>query len=324
MNHLVRIAMFLLAGVMLASPAVLLAQQYPSRPVRLVVPFPPGGPTDIVGRTIAQQLQERWGQPVVVENRPGAGAIIGMDAVAKAAPDGYTLLLGSNSLALNKSLYSKLPFELERDFAPVILITRIPNVLVVHPSVPVNTVAELVALARAKPGQLNFASVGTGTGPHLFAELFISQTGIQLVHVPYKGTAPAVNDLLAGQVQMLFDSLATALPNIRAGKLRALGVTSASRAQAARELPTLAEAGVSGYEATGWFAIAVTGGTPADIIARLNTDIGRALETSAVRDRLERLGGEVVGGTPEQFAAFIRSEMSKWDKVIRDAGIKAD
>ncbi len=324
MKRFIRVAMILLAAGMLASPAVALAQQYPSRPVRLVVPFPPGGPTDIVGRTIAQQLQERWGQPVVVENRPGAGAIIGMDAVAKAAPDGYTLLLGSNSLALNKSLYSKLPFELERDFAPVILITRIPNVLVVHPSVPATTVAELIALAKAKPGQLNFASVGTGTGPHLFAELFISQAGIQLVHIPYKGTAPAVSDLLAGQVQMLFDSLATALPNIRAGKLRALGVTSASRAQAARELPTLAEAGVSGYEATGWFAIAVTGGTPADIIARLNADLGRALDTAAVRDRLERLGGEVVGGTPEQFAAFIRAEMSKWDKVIRGAGIKAD
>jgi len=324
MKRFNRVAMILLAAGMLASPAVALAQQYPSRPVRLVVPFPPGGPTDIVGRTIAQQLQERWGQPVVVENRPGAGAIIGMDAVAKAAPDGYTLLLGSNSLALNKSLYSKLPFELERDFAPVILITRIPNVLVVHPSVPAITVAELIALAKAKPGQLNYASVGTGTGPHLFAELFIRQTGIQLVHIPYKGTAPAVSDLLAGQVQMLFDSLATALPNIRAGKLRALGVTSATRAPAARELPTLAEAGVSGYEATGWFAIAATGGTPADIIARLNLDIGRALETAAVRDRLERLGGEVVGGTPEQFAAFIRAEMSKWDAVIRGAGIKAD
>ena len=295
MNRFAQFALILLAGGMLASPFVAVAQPYPSRPVRLVVPFPPGGPTDIVGRTIAQQLQERWGQPVVVENRPGAGAIIGMNAVAKAAPDGYTLLLGSNSLALNKSLYSKLPFELERDFAPVILITRIPNVLVVHPSVPSNTVAELIALAKAKPGQLNFASVGTGTGPHLFAELFISQTGIQLVHVPYKGTAPAVNDLLAGQVQMLFDSLATALPNIRAGKLRALGVTSATRASAARELPTLAEAGVGGYEATGWFAIAVTGGTPADIVARLNADLGRALETTAVRDRLERLGGVAPG-----------------------------
>ena len=300
------------------------AQPYPARPVRLIVPFPPGGPTDIVGRTIAQQLQEKWGQPVVVENRPGAGAIIGMDAVAKAAPDGYTLLLGSNSLSLNKSLYSKLPFDLDRDFAPVILITRIPNVLVVHPSVPANTVNELVALAKASPGKLNYASVGTGTGPHLFAELFVSQTGVQIVHVPYKGTAPAVNDLLAGQVQILFDSLATALPNIRAGKLRALGVTSATRAQAARDIPTIAESGVPGYEATGWFGIAVTGGTPPDIIAKLNTDLASAIATPAVRERLERLGGEVVGGTPEQFHAFIRAEMNKWDRVIRDSGIKVE
>ena len=319
-----RLALCAVALGLGALPFAVSAQTYPARPVRLVVPFPPGGPTDIVARAIAQQLQDQWSVPVVVENRPGAGAIIGMDAVAKAAPDGYTLLLGSNSLALNKSLYSKLPFELERDFAPVILITRIPNVLVVHPQVPAGSVAELVALAKAKPGQLNYASVGTGTGPHLFAELFISQTGVKLVHVPYKGTAPAVGDLLAGQVQLLFDSLATALPNIRAGKLRALGVTSAARAQAAPDIPTIAESGVPGYEATGWFGIAVTGGTQESIVTRLNADLARALESAAVRDRLQRLGGEVVGGSPAQFAGFIRAEMNKWDKVIRDSGIRAD
>jgi tripartite-type tricarboxylate transporter receptor subunit TctC len=324
MIRLIQFTLALLASGALLLPASAIAQQYPTHAVRLVVPFPPGGPTDIVGRTIAQQLQDKWGQPVIVENRPGAGAIIGMDAVAKAAPDGYTLLLGSNSLSLNKSLYSKLPFDLDRDFAPVILVARIPNVLVVHPSVPANTVAELVALAKANPGKLNYASVGTGTGPHLFAELFIKQTGVQIVHVPYKGTAPAVNDLLAGQVQIMFDSLATALPNIRAGKLRALGVTSATRAQAARDIPTLAEAGVPGYEATGWFGIAVTGGTPPEIIAKLNTDIARVIATPAVRERLERIGGEVAGGTPEQFNVFIRAEMNKWDKVIRDSHITVE
>ena len=299
-------------------------QAYPSRPLRMVVPFPPGGPTDITGRTLAQKLSERWNQPVVVENRPGAGSIIGTEIAAKSAPDGYTILLGSNSIALQPLLQSKLPYDPQRDLAPVILAVRIPNVLIVHPSVPANTLAEFIALAKAKPATINYASVGNATGPHLFGELFRGMTGVDIVHVPYKGTAPAVNDLLAGQVQALFDSLATALPNIRAGKLRALGVTSLQRSKSAPDIPTISEAGAPGYEATGWFGVLVPAGTPADIIAKMNAELGAILKQPDVEERFLKFGAAGGGGTPEQFAAFIRSEQEKWGKVIREARIRID
>jgi tripartite-type tricarboxylate transporter receptor subunit TctC len=301
-----------------------LAQAYPSKPVHLIVPFPPGGPTDITGRTIAEKLQQRLGQPVIVDNRPGAGSIIGTDLAAKSPADGYTLLLGSNSIALQPLLQAKLPYDPQKDLTPVILAVRIPNVLVVHPSVPAKTVAEFIALAKAKPGTINYASVGNATGPHLFAELFRSLTGAQMVHVPYKGTAPAVNDLLGGQVQALFDSLATALPNIRAGKLRALGVTSLSRSKSAPDIPTLDEAGASGYEATGWFGVLVPAGTPPEIVARLNGEIGAILRLPDVEERFLKFGAESSGGSPADFARFIKSEQDKWGRIIRDAGIKAE
>ncbi|MSQ71333.1 MAG: tripartite tricarboxylate transporter substrate binding protein [Betaproteobacteria bacterium] len=299
-------------------------QAWPSRPLRMIVPFPPGGPTDITGRTLAQKLAERWNQPVVVENRPGAGSIIGTEIAAKAAPDGYTMLLGSNSIALQPLLQAKLPYDPQRDLAPVILAVRIPNVLIVHPSVPANTMAEFIALARAKPGSINYASVGNATGPHLFGELFRNMTGVDIVHVPYKGTAPAVTDLLAGQVQALFDSLATALPNIRAGKLRALGVTSLQRSKSAPDIPSISESGVTGYEATGWFGVLVPAGTPGEIVARMNAEIGAILKQPDVEERFLKFGAEGGGGTPEQFAAFIRSEQDKWGKVIREARIRID
>ncbi|HWI35767.1 MAG TPA: tripartite tricarboxylate transporter substrate binding protein [Burkholderiales bacterium] len=300
------------------------AQAYPSKPLRLIVPFPPGGPTDITGRTIGEKLQQRLGEPVVVENRPGAGSIIGTDVVAKSPADGYTLLLGSNSIALQPLLQAKLSYDPQKDLTPVILAVRIPNVLVVNPSVPARTTAEFIALAKAKPGTLNYASVGNATGPHLFAELFRSLTGVNIVHVPYKGTAPAVNDLLGGQVQALFDSLATALPNIRAGKLRALGVTSLQRSKSAPDIPTLDESGAPGYEATGWFGVLVPAGTPPEIVTRLNGEIGGILKMPDVEERFLKFGAESGGGSPADFARFIRAEQEKWGRTIRDAGIKAE
>jgi tripartite-type tricarboxylate transporter receptor subunit TctC len=298
------------------------AQHYPAKPLRLIVPFPPGGPTDITGRTIGEKLQQRLGQPVIVENRPGAGSIIGTEAVVKSPADGYTLLLGSNSIALQPLLQAKLPYDPQKELTPVILAVRIPNVLVVHPSVPANSVVEFIALAKSKPGTLNYASVGNATGPHLFAELFRNLTGVNIVHVPYKGTAPAVTDLLGGQVQALFDSLATALPNIRAGKLRALGVTSTQRSKSAPDIPTLAESGAPGYEATGWFG--VLAGTPQDIVTRLNSEIGAILKMPDVEERFLKFGAEGGGGSPADFARFIQSEQAKWGRIIREAGIKAE
>ena len=300
------------------------AQTYPSKPLRMIVPFPPGGPTDITGRTLSQKLSERWNQPVIVENRPGAGSVIGTDLAAKSPPDGYTLLLGSNSIALQPLLQAKLPYDPARDLTPVILAARIPNVLVVHPSVPANTVAEFIALAKARPGVVNYASVGNATGPHLFGELFRSMTGADIVHVPYKGTAPAVADLLGGQVHALFDSLATAIPNIRSGKLRALGVTSLQRSRSAPDIPTIAESGVQGYEATGWFGVLVPAGTSPEIVSKLNAELAGILKLPDVEERFLKFGAEGGGGSPEQFAAFIRSEHSKWGKIIKEAGIRAE
>ncbi len=300
------------------------AQSYPTRPIRLVVPFPPGGPNDIVGRTIGQKLQERWGQAVIIDNRPGASSIIGTEYVVKSAPDGYTLMVGGPSLALTRFLYAKVPYDVDRDIAPVILVAKIPNVLLVHPSVPARNVAELVALANSKPGQLNYGSTGTGTATHLFAALFERTTGAPLNHVPYKGTAPAVNDLLAGQIQILFDSLSTALPNLRAGKVRALGITNSTRSPSAPDIPTLAEEGVTGYEAVGWFGIAAPAKVPPEIINSLNAEIRQIIRIADVQDRLNRLGGEVAGGPPSAFSAYIKAEADRWGRLIRDAGIRTE
>src|SRR4029453_1006317 len=250
----------------------------PPKPVRVVVPFPAGGTTDILARAAAQKLSETWGQQAIVDNRPGAGGNIGAELVAKSAPDGYTLLMGTvGTHAINASLYPKMPYDHVKDFAPVILVAGVPNVLVVHPSLPVNSVQELIAYAKANPGKLNFASSGNGTSIHLSGELFKVMTGVQMTHVPYKGSAPALQDLIGGQVQLMFDNLPPSPPQIKAGKLRALGVTSAARAPALPDLPTIAESGLPGFEASSWFGVLVPAGTPPSIVTKLNAEIAKWL-----------------------------------------------
>lgn len=299
--------------------------QYPTKPIRLIVPFPPGGTTDVVARVIAQKLTENWSQQVVVDNRPGAGGIIGTELAAKAPADGYTLLLGSiTTHAVNPSLYKKLPFDPLRDFAPVSLAVSTPQVLVVHPSVAAKSVKELIALAKAKPGQLNYASAGTGTSPHLTFELFKSMAGVDLVHVPYKGTGPAITDLIGGQVQTMITGVVALYPHIKAGKLRALGATSAKRVAALPDVPTIAESGVPGFDVASWFGVFAPAGTPKPIVARLNAEIVKILAVPELRRKLAGQGADPATNTPEQFAAYVKSELARWSKVVKDTGARAD
>jgi tripartite-type tricarboxylate transporter receptor subunit TctC len=300
------------------------AAHYPNKPIRIVVPFPPGGFNDTLGRQLAQEFQKAWGQPAIVENKPGAGSAIGAEFVAKSPPDGYTLLIVAFPFGLINSLHARLGMDVNRDFAPIAFCALTPNILVVHPSVPANTVGELVALARQKPGTLNYASTGTGSSNHLSMELFKAMTRTDIVHVPYKGSAPAVTDLLAGQVGILFDNTPNVLPQIRAGKLRALGVTTSKRSSFTPELPTVAESGVSGYEVTAWFGVVAPANTPRDIVAKLNAEVNRVLALPETKDRFQNAGVEATGGSPEDFARFIRGEVDKWGKVVRDANIRAD
>jgi tripartite-type tricarboxylate transporter receptor subunit TctC len=318
-------AVAVIAGLAAAGDAPGQAPAYPSRPIRLVVPFPPGGATDILARDVAQKLTEAWGQSVVVDNRPGAGGNIGSELVAKAPPDGYTLLMGTvGTHAINASLYAKMPYDHIRDFAPVILVAGVPNVLVVNPALPVNTVAELIAYAKANPGKLNFASSGNGTSIHLSGELFKVMAGVQMTHVPYKGSAPAVADLISGQVQLMFDNLPPSLPQIKAGKLRALAVTSSTRAPALPDVPTMAEAGLPGFEASSWFGVLAPAGTPPAIVAKLNAEIARWLATPEAKERLSKQGADAAGGSPEDFVKHIAAETTKWAKVVKDSGAKVD
>jgi tripartite-type tricarboxylate transporter receptor subunit TctC len=301
------------------------ADAYPARPIRFVVAFPPGGGTDIIARSIAQKLSGRLSQQVVVDNRPGAGGNIGTDVVAKSAPDGYTLLMGSaGPLAINASLFASMPFDPIRDLAPVTLAASTPNVLVVHPSLKAATVKELIALAKAHPGEINFASSGHGTPAHLAGELFNTMAGVKLVHVPYKGASPALADLLGGQVQIMFSTMPPALPHVKDGKLRALAVTSLKRSPAAPGLPTVDEAALPGFEANTWHGVVLPAGAPPAIIARLNREIVAILHQPDVVERLSAQGAEPVGSTPEEFAAYIRSETVKWAKVVRESGAKAE
>jgi len=308
----------------LAGAAGATAQNYPARPVRLIVPSSPGGGTDISARIIAPRLSEYLGQQVVVENRPGAGTMIGGEVVARSAPDGYTLLMGISTLAINPAIYRKVPYDALRDFAPVSQAVALPNVLVAHPSLPVKTVKELVAFARARPGQINFASAGLGTSPHLSMELFLSMTGLKMVHVPYKGSGPGVTDLVAGHVPLMMPNMLSALPHIKSGRLRALGVTSAKRASRASDIPTIAEAGVPGYEAVQWYGVLAPAGTPRPVITRLHAEVVRVLQQPDIRERFLSDGAEAVGSSPEEFAAFIRAETAKWAKVIKDAGLRPE
>ncbi|MBI3067606.1 MAG: tripartite tricarboxylate transporter substrate binding protein [Betaproteobacteria bacterium] len=299
--------------------------QYPTKPIRLIVPFPPGGTTDVVARVIAQKLTENWSQQVVVDNRPGAGGIIGTELAAKAPADGYTLLLGSiTTHAVNPSLYKKLPFDPLRDFAPVSLAVSTPQVLVVHPSVAAKSVKELIALAKAKPGQLNYASAGTGTSPHLTFELFKSMAGVNLVHVPYKGTGPAITDLIGGQVQTMITGVVALYPHIKAGKLRALGATSAKRVAALPDVPTIAESGVPGFDVASWFGVFAPAGTPKPIVTRVNAEIVKILAAPDLRQKLTAQGADPATNTPEQFAAYVKSELARWGKVVQATGARVD
>jgi tripartite-type tricarboxylate transporter receptor subunit TctC len=314
-----------IAALALALPTGAQAPAYPTKPVRIVVPFPAGGATDILARAVAQKLSDTWGQAFVVDNRPGAGGNIGSELVAKSAPDGYTLEMGTvGTHAINASLYAKMPYDHVKDFAPIILVAGVPNVLVVHPSVPVNSVQELVAYAKANPGKLNFASSGSGTSIHLSGELFKVMAGVQMTHVPYKGSAPALSDLLGGQVQLMFDNLPPSLPQIKAGKLRALGVTSVARAPALPDTPTIAESGLPGFDASSWFGLLAPAGTPPAVIAKLNTEIAKWLVTPEAREKLIAIGANIAGGTPEDFARHIQAETAKWAKVVKESGAKVD
>jgi tripartite-type tricarboxylate transporter receptor subunit TctC len=305
-------------------PAAASAQAYPSRPIRIVVPQSAGGSTDFVARAVAQRLAESLNQNVVVDNRPGAGSLHGTDLVAKSAPDGHTLLVVAGSFTINPSLRQNLPFDPVRDFAPITQLVSLPHILVVHPSVPAKTVKELIALARARPGELNYGSSGVATSTHLAAELFLHLTGTRMVNVPYKGGAPGMTALLGGQVQLYFATISTALPHIRAGKLRALGVTSAKRSTAAPEFPTIAEAGVPGYQHTSWVGMLAPAKTPQPIVARLNAEVVKILESPQMKALLLRDGLEADTSTPEEFARDIRAQIEKWKKLIEAAGVKAE
>ncbi len=316
-----RLSTAVIALSMLA-PGGALSADYPQRPVRLVIPYPPGGAADIVARTLGQKVGAALNQQVIVDNRAGGGQTIGTDIVAKSPADGQTLLLASITHAINPSLQPKLPYDTTRDFQPISLIAESATVLVVHPSVPAKSVKELIALAKAKPGELNYASSGNGSGGHLAMELFRNLADIQIVHIPYKGAGPALTDMVAGQAQLMLTSPLAAMPHVKAGKLRLLGVSSSKRSPAMPDVPTIAESGLPGYEATLWYCLLVPAGTPHDIIATLNKAAREALQSKDVRERFSAYGVEPTGSTPEEAAAHIDREIRKWRKVIESSNIK--
>ena len=298
---------------------------YPAKPIRLVVPFTPGGSTDILARAIGLELTKAWGQPVVIENVPGAGGSIGADKVAKAPADGYTLLMGHiGTLAVNPSLYPNLPYDPVKNFAPVAWVARVPNVLVVHPSVKATTVQELVALAKSKPGQLNYGSGGNGSAANLATEYFKMQTGTSLLHIPYRGTAPAVTDLVGGQIQVLFTGAPAVMGQIKSGQVRALAVSSPKRMDALPDLPTVADAGYKNFEADQWYGVVAPAGTPKDIVAKLNSQINQSLNSAELKTRLNNEGAVATPNTPEVFGSLIQSEIARWKPVIQSGRVKAD
>ena len=300
------------------------AQEYPAKPIRVVVPFPPGGGTDFMARVVMQRVGESLGGTVVVENRGGAGSSIGTEIVAHSPADGYTVLIVSGAHAINPGLYKKLPYDSVRDFAPVTMFASGPSLLVVHPSVPAKTVKELIALARSRPGQLNYASAGIGTPPHLAGELFNTMARVKLVHVPYKGNGPAYTDLIGGHVSVMFPNVSTAMAHVRSGKLRALAVTTLKRTPSAPELPTISEAGVPGYDVSSWYGLLAPAGTPAALVSRLQREVAKVLRFPDVAEKLTSQGLDIVGSTPEEFLALIKTEIPKWAKVIQASGAKVD
>ena len=322
MNPVLMAALAAGAALALSQPAQ--AQTWPAKPIRMVVPSAPGGGTDITARVMAPKLSEFLGQQVVVENRAGAGTMIGGEVVAHAAPDGYTLLMGISTLAINPAMYRRVPYDALKDFAPITQAVSLPNILVVHPSLPVKSVKELVAFAKARPGQIQFASAGIGTSPHLASELFLYMTGTRMLHVPYKGSGAGLIDVIAGHVPVMTPSILSGLPHAKAGRLRALGVSSTKRAGGAPEIPTIAEAGVPGYEAVQWFGILAPAGTPRPVIERLHRESVRVLQSPDIRERLQADGADPVASSPEEFAAFLRSETVKWAKVVKAVGIQPE
>jgi tripartite-type tricarboxylate transporter receptor subunit TctC len=312
-----------LALLSVAAVAPTHAADYPTRPVKWIVPYPPAGTTDVLARLIAQWLTEKLGQPFVIENRPGAGNNLGTEAVVKAPPDGYTMLLVNPANGINATLYKELSFNVIRDIAPVAGIVRTPNVMEVTPSFPAKTVAEFIAYCKANPGKINMASSGSGTSVHLSGELFKSMTGCNMLHVPYKGAGPALTDLMGGQVDVIFDNLPSSVGHIKGGKIRALAVTSAERDPSLPDVPTVAET-VPGYEATAWFGIGMPKGTPKDVIDKVNAEVNRALADPKMRARLAELGGKPIAGTPEDFGKVIAAETAKWEKVVISSGAKVE
>ena len=314
----------LIAGLTVAALcSAAAAQTYPTKTVRMIVGYPPGGPTDVLARIVSQKLTQAWGQQVIVDNRPGASGMIGAEFTARAAPDGYTLLMVPVTYAVTPSLFSKMTYDVEKDLAPVAQVAAAPFILVVHPTLPVKTVKDLITLARSRPGQLNFASASTGGMPHLAGELFNSMTGVKMVHIPYKGAAPATTDLLSGQITLMFNNMLSAMPQVKAGRLRAVAVTSLKRSAAVPELPTIAET-VPGYEANGWYGAFAPAATPKDLINRVNAEMNRIMKMPDVTQRLAGDGVEAVGTTPEQFGAYLKQEVAKWGKVVKASGAKAD
>jgi tripartite-type tricarboxylate transporter receptor subunit TctC len=322
MNKLLALAALVMAS---ASGQVAAQDKWPSKPITYIVPFPAGGTTDTLARIIGQKLSVAVGQPVVVDNKPGAGGNIGSDFVARAKPDGYTILGGTiSSHAINVSLYPKLPYDPVKSFVPITMIGTNPLVLIVPPNSSAKTVKDLIAQAKAKPGSVTFASAGSGTSQHLAVEMFKSLAGVDVVHVPYKGSGPAIQDVMGGQVDAMFDTTVVAAPQIKGGKVRALGVTSAKRVKGWDNIPTIAESGVPGYEIVSWQGIFAPAGTPPEIVKRLNTEIVKILNMPDVRERMEALGVDPVANTPEEFAAFQKAEIAKWAKVIKEGNVKVE
>lgn len=297
---------------------------YPTKPVKLVVPYPPGGPTDIVARLVAQKLSEQMGQPFIIDNRPGAGANTGAELVARSAPDGYTLVVATTAHAINPSLFKNLGYSLSKDFVPVSLLTSGPLVIVANPALPVKNITELIALAKSKPGELNFASSGNGQSTHLSAELFASMAGVKMNHIPYKGSAPALTDTMGGQTHLMFDTMLSAMPHVKGGKLKALAVTSASRSPVAPDVPTVAESGLPGYEAIAWNGLLAPAGTPPEVVARLNAELKKALASPDVKDKFEAQGFAASWTTPTDFGRFLTVEVDKWAKVVKVSGATVD
>jgi len=304
--------------------SMLWAQSWPTKPVRMIIAFPPGGPTDLVSRVLAQKLSEQLGQQVIVDNKPGAGGNIAAELAARAAPDGYTIFYNTSAIVIGPALYGKVNYDTLKDFAPVLLTASVPMVLVVNPQLPARSVKEFVDLAKTRSGALNYSSSGTGTITHLASAMMSTQTGIQTQHIPYKGSAPGLVDLASGQTQFMIDTINTVLPYVRDNRLRGLAVTSAKRSPLLPDLPTLAEAGISGFEAAAWQGIVVPTGTPNEIVQKLNAEVNKALTHPDIRSRLAAQGADILGGTPAEYAAYLRSEMPRWAKAVKDSGAKAE